>query len=422
MKFLKCDHIVAAGTALSAAFFFGCPKVWAAPSFDDTIPPEAVTSNAFDSVEAQVEDYVALHGHAPKKLADLPATPNGQDGRKPVDGWGNELIYTVQSDGSVVLGSAGKKGGSNAHVVRFSIFAKTDDDTKIAEMDTFSRMDDFERSIRDYAIGHHQLPKSLGDLGADVRDRDNSLMADGWKQTIEYKLGANGLIDLVSHGPAGSKLIFAHEFTVDLKNLGRHSTPWGVQPTPEEATQVAFMYTFRDIDTYLTNTKCLPEALTDIPTTDAPMARPYLREFSDGWGNKLSYKAEGNGVVVLGSPGSPTGKVAMSLRYSPMTADNDALAQQYRTVLDLIRLAQLIDDYAVAHRGLPKSLADLPPETRVKNADLTTDGWDRPVLYRVRGDGSIVLSSCGPTGNKEQLRLEYVPDFEKSSATTAPSR
>jgi hypothetical protein len=55
-----------------------------------------------------------------------------------------------------------------------------------------------------------------------------------------------------------------------------------------------------------------------------------------------------------------------------------------------------INQYAEVHRSLPPSLDVLPK--RDGYANRTTDGWNRPLRYRVTSNGVITLQSFGADG------------------------
>ncbi len=55
-----------------------------------------------------------------------------------------------------------------------------------------------------------------------------------------------------------------------------------------------------------------------------------------------------------------------------------------------------INLYAESNRSIPSSLDILPK--REGYADLTTDGWGRPLVYKVAADGVITLTSFGADG------------------------
>jgi hypothetical protein len=74
--------------------------------------------------EYRIRDYAAEHHRLPARLSDLPKLENPNRDGSCRDGWGRELIYAPQSDGSVVLSSLGKNGrlgGKGAMVRRFTV-------------------------------------------------------------------------------------------------------------------------------------------------------------------------------------------------------------------------------------------------------------------------------------------------------------
>jgi hypothetical protein len=52
-----------------------------------------------------------------------------------------------------------------------------------------------------------------------------------------------------------------------------------------------------------------------------------------------------------------------------------------------------VDLYAKQHGAIPPSLAVLPQRSGYMNR--TTDGWKRPLLYDIRNDGCVTLTSYG---------------------------
>lgn len=89
----------------------------------DVVPPRAMTQTRMRVTERRIRAYVAEHKRLPTKLAELPRLGCNYDERT-LDGWGRELIYAFQPDGSVVLSSFGKSGKTDdkeAVVVRFAV-------------------------------------------------------------------------------------------------------------------------------------------------------------------------------------------------------------------------------------------------------------------------------------------------------------
>jgi hypothetical protein len=91
-----------------------------------------------------------------------------------------------------------------------------------------------------------------------------------------------------------------------------------------------------------------------------------------------------------------------------------------------------IDIFFAAHQRLPAKLSDMPsrgpdywpPDNRF------TDGWGRELNYLVKADGTIVISSYGPTGipaSDGAITLEfkatdpYSDNFELANPSSKPS-
>jgi|GEM_PF-5439800 len=85
----------------------------------DTIPPGALTRGRMNGVEQRIRAYAQVHHHMPATLADLPKRENYDD--SDVDGRGKPLVYTPQTDGSVVITSFGKPGSNQPISLRFTI-------------------------------------------------------------------------------------------------------------------------------------------------------------------------------------------------------------------------------------------------------------------------------------------------------------
>jgi hypothetical protein len=64
-----------------------------------------------------------------------------------------------------------------------------------------------------------------------------------------------------------------------------------------------------------------------------------------------------------------------------------------------------INFYAETNKSIPPSLDVLPK--REGYANRTTDGWNRPLLYRVSQDGIITLTSLGGDGENAGISMSY---------------
>jgi hypothetical protein len=73
-------------------------------------------------------------------------------------------------------------------------------------------------------------------------------------------------------------------------------------------------------------------------------------------------------------------------RITPVDMTHTAIAETFNR----------INIYAQKHGAVPASLDDLPKRQGYVNR--TTDGWDRPLEYRVQQDGVITLTSYGRDG------------------------
>ena len=83
----------------------------------------------------------------------------------------------------------------------------------------------------------------------------------------------------------------------------------------------------------------------------------------------------------------------------------------------LSELERRIQAYAAKKKRLPADLSDLP--IRPDYDDRVVDGWDKPVLYLPQKDGSVILSSAGPTGlgHPRSFRFSIVSDESESDST-----
>ncbi|HEX3999588.1 MAG TPA: type II secretion system protein GspG [Pirellulales bacterium] len=89
----------------------GCESLSA--SLVDRVPPRALTESTERVLKRRILKYARQHDRLPPDLAALDEMP-GYD-NDTTDAWGNPILYTVGSDGSVTLtsfGSDGKPGGT----------------------------------------------------------------------------------------------------------------------------------------------------------------------------------------------------------------------------------------------------------------------------------------------------------------------
>lgn len=95
--------------------------VGACASLVDRIPPSAMSLSAIDETIVRMQLYMREHGQPPPSLAVLPVR-EGHCNRT-TDGWGHEILYSVDEEGIITLtslGADGKSGGEgdNADIVR----------------------------------------------------------------------------------------------------------------------------------------------------------------------------------------------------------------------------------------------------------------------------------------------------------------
>lgn len=97
--------------------------------FVDTIPPAAMTNKCMDQITAWIMDYARAHDRLPRTLHELPEV-EGEPARAK-DGWGREIIYVLNNDGTVALTSYGKdgaKGGTNSNADMTGVFSPKNKD------------------------------------------------------------------------------------------------------------------------------------------------------------------------------------------------------------------------------------------------------------------------------------------------------
>jgi len=68
-------------------------------------PPDYRTRMTIDVTALQIQDYMREHRIAPPSLSALPQITS-----PPTDAWGRELLYSVDKEGVVTLGSYGRDG------------------------------------------------------------------------------------------------------------------------------------------------------------------------------------------------------------------------------------------------------------------------------------------------------------------------
>lgn len=73
---------------------------------DRAITPEEQTYTAIGETAYRIDMYMAKHGAAPKSLSELPRREGYSNSL--MDGWNNELTYTIASDGTLTISSLGK--------------------------------------------------------------------------------------------------------------------------------------------------------------------------------------------------------------------------------------------------------------------------------------------------------------------------
>jgi hypothetical protein len=89
----------------------------------------------------------------------------------------------------------------------------------------------------------------------------------------------------------------------------------------------------------------------------------------------------------------------------------DKITPHDMTVTPMTETFVRINIYAETNRATPPSLDALPK--REGYANRTTDGWNRPLLYRVAQDGIITLTSYGAdakpdgTGEHADISMSY---------------
>jgi hypothetical protein len=187
--------------------------------YGDPPSPESQTEDAMFDAESRVQSYFAQRHRLPENLSDVPRIPDHAD--RDVDGWGSPLVYSPQSDGSVVITSLGKEGANNKQSVRFSIIPAGDKADEDAWEMTYRWMTYVENAVGSYAAKFQQLPDRL-DLIAPA------FTMDGWGRPIEYAPQPDGSVILTSHGATGSGQIFSLQFTVP------GATPVGASATATE--------------------------------------------------------------------------------------------------------------------------------------------------------------------------------------------
>ena len=166
------------------------------------------TKNELSQLELRIQTYAARHDRLPKSLNDLPARPGYDD--RVVDGWGKNILYHPDADGSVTLSSLGGTDRNDARSIRFSIIPEEGPSGRYPKMLTFDYMWVIEQQCRKYVDVHHQLPGKLSDLPPE----NNRVIFDGWGSPIKYDIGPNGLVVLTNSGQLGSKQIFSTAFIV----------------------------------------------------------------------------------------------------------------------------------------------------------------------------------------------------------------
>ena len=71
-----------------------------------TIPPHSMTVGAMTETYARINLYLDKNGHLPPDLTGLPVRKTHIN--RTTDGWGNQLLYSINQDQTVTLTSLGR--------------------------------------------------------------------------------------------------------------------------------------------------------------------------------------------------------------------------------------------------------------------------------------------------------------------------
>jgi hypothetical protein len=79
-----------------------------------------------------------------------------------------------------------------------------------------------------------------------------------------------------------------------------------------------------------------------------------------------------------------------------ITYFESTVTQQEMTTTAMVVDEERIFDYIREHRNLPQSLSELPQSDG--KIDGATDGWGRPIIYKIEKNDVVTLVSLGPDG------------------------
>jgi hypothetical protein len=99
--------------------------------FTDRIPPDCLTKNRMDGLQWRIRQSAQEHHCLPDSLSQLEKR-EGYDNSSD-DGWGREIIYTPNPDGTVTLssfGKSGKPGSKDSIIVTFTVQLSATDSQK----------------------------------------------------------------------------------------------------------------------------------------------------------------------------------------------------------------------------------------------------------------------------------------------------
>ena len=77
-----------------------------------SLPSTGLTLTTMRNIQKRIFIYMQEHGHTPRDLRELPNLDGYYNSIK--DGWGNQILYSVETNGVVTLtslGADGKPGG-----------------------------------------------------------------------------------------------------------------------------------------------------------------------------------------------------------------------------------------------------------------------------------------------------------------------
>jgi len=163
----------------------------------DIATPRSNTRAAIGSIMYhRIPEYLKQHHQLPDRLADIPTVESYNDCL--TDGWGRDIMYFKNSDGTYTLLSYGKDGkpggtGENADIQEtFNVSELTSEITRrtlgvIAEV-----------RIPEYIKMHHKLPNDLRELP--IIPREDNRIQNAWGREIIYQRTSDKTFTLSSLG------------------------------------------------------------------------------------------------------------------------------------------------------------------------------------------------------------------------------